>query len=206
VVIDGSMPARLPAVHNRSHAAFFTELTRSPPPHGPWHHTEPAIRWPVWYSRYAASHEPKRIQILAKAPGINELRNLLSHILHERDAEDQKGYSPMGTCNMYLYNAMIWIKCSVSYMVFCLSLSTLFLFIVSLNKMASPHICTHMYASIKTPTYPKEKFRYFLSKHLYGLNIRNWYYLHCILLYPPLSQLTHCHILSPFRNSLHSRL
>ena len=46
-------------------------------------------------------------RMLAKAPGINELRNLLCQILHERDAEGKKGYNPIGTCNMYLYNAMI---------------------------------------------------------------------------------------------------
>ena len=32
-------------------------------------------------------------RMLTKAPGINELRNLLSQILHERDAEGKSGYS-----------------------------------------------------------------------------------------------------------------
>jgi hypothetical protein len=64
-------------------------------------------------------------------------------------------------------------------MVFYLYLSILFYFLFSLSKMARPHICTLMYASSKTPTYPRGKFRYFLSK-------QNWHARWDMILLPSL--------------------
>jgi hypothetical protein len=95
--------------------------------------------------------------MLANAPRIIELHNLLSVRYSMSATQMAKGYYPRETCTLYLYNAMIWIKCNVPVYGVLSLLSPFILFLVFIKRDGTPAILYYHVRIYKKSLQPRGK-------------------------------------------------